>query len=283
MSAVDVGDVWPDLSITWAADPDLLVLTLTLPDGSTLVGSYPADVGDDLTITRSAAGSFACTHVLTLPGRHTARWVGTGTVDRAHTDALNVSASTNIPLISLADIRAQTRANATTADEELRWYGLVASRMAEDHTQLWRRQTLVERFNGGTEYLILQRPLVSVTSVVVDGTALSGGEGVAWTTDLTRGRLYRGGPLAPLPWPCSVQGTVVTYVGGPADGVVPENVLQGVRLQVQHLWDSQRGGSGIPRQSGADFTTDGRTGYSIPNRVLELWRASIPMGGYYVA
>jgi len=283
MSAVDVGDPWPDLAVTLTGDPDLLVLTLTLPDRSTLVGTYPAAPGDDVVITRASAGSFSARYVTTLPGRHTCRWVGTGTVDAARTDAINVSASTNIPLISLADIREQCRANATTSDETLRWYGLVASRMAEDHTQLWRQQTLVETFDGGRSFLQLQRPVTSVTSVVVDGTALTGGAGVAYTLDGPRGKLYRGSSQYPITWPGGVQNIVVTYAGGPSDGVVPEDVLQGVRLQVQHLWDSQRGGAGVPRQSGADFTTDPRTGYSIPNRVLELWRSSIPQGGVFVA
>jgi hypothetical protein len=102
--------------------------------------------------------------------------------------------------------------------------------------------------------------------------------------DKRRGRLYRGTQLGSICWPYGLQTIDVQYVVGPADGIVPEPVLMGVRLEVQHLWDTMRGGSGGPqRQAAADFTVDPRTGYSIPNRVLEMWRNYVPAGGVFVA
>jgi hypothetical protein len=286
MGMIDVADPLPGLSITTtsggvAADPTTLTLTITLPDGTTKVGTWPAAGGDTLTITRASAGNFSCTFITTLPGRHTARWVAVGGgTDKAHVDAWNVAASTAIPLISLADIREQCRASSTAADEELRWYGLVASRMAEDHTQIWRRTTLTETFDGGRRFLRLRRPVVSVTLVVEGGTTVTS---TGWVLNAPRGKLYRGTTSGAWCWADGVQNVTVTYVAGVSDGIVPEGVLQGVRLETQHLWDSQRGGSNLPRQAGADFSIDPRTGFSIPNRVLELWRSEIPQGGVFVA
>lgn len=279
MGMLDVGDPIPGLTLATtsggvAADPTTLTLTLTLPDATTKVGHCPAVGGDTLTITRASVGSFSCTYVTTLPGRHTVRWVAVGNgTDRAHVDAVNVAASTAIPLISLADIREQCRSSSTSGDEELRWYGLVASRMAEDHTQAWRRTSIAAVKDGGVRFLRLRSPVISITSVTESGVAVTS---TGYTLDAARGWLWRGDSTSVDWWESGQANVAVTYVAGQADGIVPETVLQGVRLQVQHLWDSQRGGSGLPRQSGADFTTDPRTGFSIPNRVLELWRSEMP-------
>lgn len=288
MAMIDVGDVLPGLGITTTVnatgalgDPSTLQLTLTLPDGSELVGTYPAAGGDALVIARASAGLYACTYVSTLPGYYRCRWAAVGNgCDGAYGDVWNVSRPGLLPLISLDDIREQTRATSSDSDERLRWFGLVASRMAEDHTQVWRRQTISETFDGGGPYLQLQRPVVSVTSVLETGAALSSS---GYVLNGPRGKLYRGTTAGAIRWLPGVQNVAVVYVAAPADGVVPETILQGVRLEVQHLWDSQRGGSGLPRQTGADFTTDPRTGFSIPNRVLEMWQSEVPMGGVYVA
>lgn len=280
MGMLDVGDPVPGLSLATSAggvatDPTTLTLTLTLPDGTTKVGTWPAAGGDTLTVARASAGSFSCTYVTTQAGRHTVRWVASGAgTDRAHVDAHNVAAATAIPLISLADIREQCRSSSTAADEELRWYGLVASRMAEDHTQVWRPTALTATKDGGGRFVRLRGPVRSVTSVTEDGIAVAS---TGWTLHAARGWLYRGTQTSWDRWSPGVANIVVAYVAGPPDGIVPEGILQGVRIQVQHLWDTQRGGgASTPRQAGADFTTDPRTGFSIPNRVLEMWRAEIP-------
>lgn len=277
---LDVGDPIPGLSIMTtaggvAADPTLLTLTLTLPDGTTKVGTYPAAPGDTLTVARASAGVFSCAYVTVQAGRHVVRWVASGAgTDRAHVDAHNVAASTAVPLVSLADIREQCRAASTVADEELRWYGLVASRMAEDHTQVWRPTTITATKDGGGRFVRLPAPVRSITSVTDSGVAVTS---TGWTLDAARGWLYRGTQASQDRWAQGVANVVVVLVAGPADGIVPEGILQGVRIQVQHLWDTQRGGAAtVARQSGADFTTDPRTGFSIPNRVLEMWRSQIP-------
>jgi len=138
---------------------------------------------------------------------------------------------------------------------------------------VWRRRTITATFDGGARFLRLRAPIASVTSVVEDGTTLAAG---AWTISARQGWLYRGDTASGDRWAAGTQNVVVTYVAGPADGVVPANIRQGVRLLTQHLWDSQRGGAVLPRQAGSDSSIDPRTGFSIPNRVLELWRTEMP-------
>ena len=77
-------------------------------------------------------------------------------------------------------------------------------------------------------------------------------------------------------WESGVQNITTTYVVGPAGGIVPGNIAHGVNLQVQHLWDTRRGGSGSPKNQGADFEYDPRSGYTIPRRVLEVWGLDMP-------
>lgn len=281
---IEVGDAVPGLAVQitnaagTAEDPTALALTITLPDGTTTAGGWP--VAGSVTVTRASAGAFSASYNATSAGRHTYRWVATGANASAFGDTFHVQPSSLLPLISLTEIRNQCRASSAANDEELRWFGLVASQMAEDHTQAWRRQTLTETFDGVAGPLVLQRPVASVTTVTEDGQTIPAS---GYVLNARTGRLYRGTTTCVVPWTSGRQNIVVTYVAGPSDGVVPANILQGVRLQVQHLWDSQRGGPGVPRQTGADFTVDPRSGYAIPHRVLELWQPSIPMGGMYVA
>jgi len=62
----------------------------------------------------------------------------------------------------------------------------------------------------------------------------------------------------------------VTYTAGPADGLVPDEIRQGVLMLTEHLWNTQRGGSGLPRKA-SDSDWSMPVGFTLPNAVREHW------------
>lgn len=271
-----LGDTVPLTTLTTdsAGDPanaDTVVLTITLPDGST---STPT-----VTNPPATTGTYTYTYTPTLAGHHGVRWVFTGANAQAPAiDSFYVDRSDLAPLVSLAEVREQCRAATTTDDARLLSYALIASRICEDLTKIYRRQTFSETFDGGVSYLQLRFPIISITSVTEDSTTLTSTD---YLTNDERGWLYRGTQWETWPWYPGVQNIDVTYVAGASDGIVPDDIRQGVKLQVQHMWDFQRGGSGLPRQQGSDFSYDPRSGFTIPNAVMEYWQREMP--GVYVA
>ncbi len=247
------------------ANATTVTLTITLPDGTTATPT----VANPPTVT----GTYTHVYVPTQVGLHGVRWAFEGTNASAPlVDSFYVEPGTTVPLISLAEARKQCRLAATADDPEVQRLALVASDICERRTQVWRRTPVTATLDGGGTFLRLRRPVVAVTSVLEDGIAVAAS---GWVLDGDKGWLYRGTTRTPWCWSPGRQNVIVTYVAG-APGDIPDAVRQGVRLQIQHLWDSQRGGSGLPRQAGADFDIDPRTGYSIPNAVLELWRPFMP-------
>lgn len=247
------------------ANATSVALTITLPDGTS---STPT-----VTSPPTVTGTYTYTYTPSVQGLHGIRRVFTGSNAQApRVDSLYVETPTAVPLVSLAEVREQCRASATTDDDRLLWHALVASGICEDHTQVWRRTTITSVHDGGRRWLQLRAPVASVTSVTEDGAAVAS-TGYVLRGDL--GWLYRGTETSAEYWAAGAQNIDVTYVAGASDGVVPPGIRQGVLLQAQHLWDSQRGGSPLPRQAGSDFAHDPRTGYSIPHRVLQLWRSSM--------
>lgn len=248
------------------ANASTAALTITLPGGTTVTPT--------VTNPPATTGTYVCTYVPPSVGLYVVRWLFNAPDYAPPVDSIYVEASDVPPLISLVETRRQCRGASTADDDELHWHALVASEICEDRTQIWRRRAITAVFDGrGQEFLRLRAPVASVTSVVEDGVTLSS---TGWTLNAAQGWLYRGGTTASDRWAVGRQNITVTDVAGPSDGVVPANIRQGVRLLTQHLWDSQRGGASLPRQAGADYTTDVRTGFSIPNRVLELWKTEMP-------
>lgn len=243
-----------------------VALTITLPDGTTATPT--------VTNPPAVTGTYTYDYTPAAEGLYLVRWVFTSTNAQAPPlDSFYVDASDVAPLVSLAEARKQCRLSGTADDTELQRFIRIASTMAEDHTQIWRRQTFTATQNGGTPYIQLEKPIISVTTVTEDGTAITS---TGYVIDSDRGRLYRGTTSGATRWNSGIENIVVTYVVGPSDGVIPDPIRQGILVETQHLWDTQRGGQGVPRQIGMDLTIDPRTGFSIPRRVLELWEAYMP-------
>jgi hypothetical protein len=246
------------------ANADTVVLTITRPDGTTETPT----VTNPPTVT----GTYTFTYTPTQEHLHTVRWVFGGTNASAPIlDSFYVEPAAVAPLISLAQARKQCRLASPSDDTEVQRFALIASDICERRTQVWRRTLITATFDGGRHFLRLRRPVLSITTVIESGVAV---DSTGWVLDAGKGWLYRGTTVLGMCWAIGRQNVVVTYQAGTVE--VPWGIRQGVRLLVAHLWDSQRGGSGLPASEGADFEIDPRTGFTVPNAVLELWKPFMP-------
>lgn len=260
--AIDLGDV---VSLAWAyGSATTAVCTVTLPDGST---ATPAVTGTT---------SFAASYQTTAAGFHTVRWVGTGSNPGAYVDTFNVDAIAAAPIIGLAEAKTFLQMAASSTDEDLREVLEAVSDICEDRTrQVWRRTIITnELHDGGDVTLHLRRgPVISTTSVSQFGTGVSD-----YVLDGPNALLHRGTTVVPYLWWPGQRNISVSYVAGPADGVIPARIRRGCKTLARHLWDTQRGGTGQPRQAGGpNGEYDPRTGFTIPNAVIEMWGQPSPM------
>lgn len=251
----DLGDVVPLRFTVRDADGNLAnagsaQLTITLPDAST---TTPV-------LSNSGTGLYDLDYLTTAVGRHQVRFVTTGTAAGAWTDVFDVRAAAAVPIVSLADVKRALDITSTTNDEELRdCLDRASSILEREYGRPLRKQTLVETHSPGVgrSSILLRPPVVSITSLLVDGVALAasdydidGDTGVltiAGRFDGTRG------------------GVVVTYVAGYADppGALKEAVIE----QVRHMWDTQRTTPGA-----REDTWNPGMAFEIPNRVREAMR-----------
>lgn len=241
-----------------------VTLTLTLPDATTATP----------TPTNPSTGLYAYDYATVQAGRHVVRWVFTGSNAGAFTDVFHVNPSTVPALVSLDDLRTKLNLSGTDAarDEQLRHYIDVASAVCEQKVGPVAVRTVVETVNAGRSSLVLrQAPVVAVTSVTVDGTALAAD---TYALHASSGVVYSptGAVLG------NGTTTVVTYTAGRP--VVPADILEGVVELVRHLWATKRGPT-APNRLGPAETADTYApsgyGYLLPHRVEQLWSPHVPL------
>lgn len=249
-----LGDVWQLTGRTYdvsgsPANATTVTCTVRQPDGTTVPTGAPAN---------PSTGVYVAAFTPTQAGMHSAVFTATGANASVGPVDFYVHPPAGLALVTLDEARAHLNRTSTTGDDELRGIIDVASAACERWTdRYWRRRTVVATLDGGGSVL-LRADAIAVTTVTDAGLAVTG-----WT-------LRSPGILAPAGgrW---VGPVVVTYSAGPADGLTPEPIRQGVLELVRHLWDTQRGGSNLPRQGGVDDVYGARDGYALPRRVLELW------------
>jgi len=238
-----------------AANVGTMTLAVTLPDGTTTTVTP---------VTASATtGSYAYDFTPTQSGRHSVRWTGTGSVLWAYTDVFDVRDPADLPVVGLSDAKAHLNITATTHDAELRRVLDVATDLCENYAgRALRRRTFTETHDGGSPTLLLRwTPVISVTTVTDDGTAvtdylLEPESGVLWRDD-----------DGLLTWAGSRRGVTVAYVAGYASP--PADVQQAVLETLRHLWTTQRGTMSGRNPLAGDEYANG-TGWSLPRRVTEL-------------
>lgn len=265
---IDLGDVYQvavDVYTSAGAltSPATATLTITLPDGTTVT---PA-----VTVPPTSTGQLRVDYTTTMAGRHSYRMVTTAPVT-AHTGVFDVRSATPELLVSLEDAKAHLNITSTTHDEELRSMIEGIAGALEPYTGAVVRRTEVQVFDGGRcELLLAHTPLISVTSVVDDGTTLAASD---YTVNTASGVLTRLSGSFPYPFRPGVQSVTVTYVAGQVS--VPAKVRMAALIVLQHLWETQRPAAAGPFSQGSD-DFDPRYSYSIPRRALEM--LDEPIGG----
>jgi hypothetical protein len=229
--AIDLGDVQPlGLEITsdgtTLANATSVTVTVTLPDGTSSGAFSPSN---------PSTGVYTYSYTPTVVGRHSVRWVATGTNAGAFTDVFDVADPALLPVVSLAELRTALKLTVTTSDELLREILDEATDLAERRVgRALRRKTVVESHAGGSSGILLrQPPALSITSVVENGTTL---DASAYFVRASSGVLYRGTDTAPYFWPAGT--VVVTYVAGYADP--PSAAKRGVKAIAKWLYQSEQ-------------------------------------------
>lgn len=269
--ATDVGDLHRLLfSITTPdgtpASSDAMTLTITLPDAST-DGPH--------TITATTVGQYQYDYLATQPGRHMARWVGTGTNPAANVEAFDVVDIAPRYMVSIESTKKQLNITDDSADEELRGYIESATAVVERVTgeaMVQRSFTEEHEITGsGGRMALSWTPVVSLISVILidnsvtwDPASLHVNKttGVVSTTYLS-GLLQLAGRIE------------VIYIAGHT--VIPANCLLAGRIIIKHLWQTNRGSKGTPRSGGMEDTgmVPGFA-FAVPNRALELLGNGLP-------
>jgi len=243
-------------------DSTTQTLTITGPDGSN-----PAPPA----INHLSTGSYVGYFIPSVAGHFSWTSATTGPTTVGQPDAFNVGTLSDAPIVGLAEVREHLSITSTASDGQLVTFAARASDLAESYMgRVWRRTVITgETHDGGRIAVQLRRgPVQTVTAVTESGATLTAGD---YVLDPLTGLLSRGTTLALIPWMPGCQNISIDYVASPPAGVIPDDVIHGVLEEIRHLWDSQRGGSNLPRQQGADSDWDPRTGYTIPRRVSELW------------
>lgn len=242
------------------ANATAVTLTVTEPDGTS----------DTYSVSPTTTGLYRYAYAPTSAGRHSVRWLATGTNAGAYADVFDVVSGTDARLIiSLADARdvLNLAADNTTHDEELRFYIRSATEVIESIVGAVLVRTVEDTATGGGTTLALSTaPVVSVTSVTEDGTALSAGD---WSLDAERGLITRmSGNVADVWSNARHRGITVTYRAGRPD--IPANILDAAREYLKHRWQQSQQGK-RPSFGGAEAgDMMPGSGYAIPRRVLEL-------------
>ena len=234
-------------------------LTITKPDGIT---TSPA-ITNPPTVTGTYSYNYPSA---TLPGR----WVGTWTFTMAggvvgtYVQMFNVEAADPGYIVSLDDAKKHLDIPLTDTDDDeeiLDWLAAITP-VIEDMAGACVPRTVVEYQDAARILRLNVTPVISITSIAPYLSA-----GSTYTSGMVRvtedGRVLLLSGLRFLNGPFEI-----TYRAGRVP--MPANIIQAVKIILTHLWETQRGASGLPLQGGDDVTIIPGLGFAIPNRALQL-------------
>jgi uncharacterized phiE125 gp8 family phage protein len=270
--AYDLGDTaTPSIEIRDSAGTlaagGAVTATITLPDGTTAPGGQ-------VTISNPSTGLYRASYVTVMVGLHAIRWVVTGANSGTHEDGFDVDTPRGV-LVSLPDLKRYLRISLVDVgrDDELRDVLDAATTLCEDHTgRTYRRQTYTETYDGGRTAIALRRtPAQTITTITEGATTVT-----EYVLDPTSGLLYRGTATAPGCWAWGTQNITITYIAG-APTVSPR-VTEAVLVTTAHLWDTRRGGSNLPRQTGTNGEYASGAPWALPRRAEQLLAPDLAPG-----
>lgn len=235
------------------ADATTVSCVVTLPDLTTASTS----------VTRTSTGTYSISFTPTISGRHQVAWTATGANKCALTDVFNVRDTSELPPVSLQELKDHLNITVSTSDEELRDTLDAATAIAEMYcARSLSTRLIVETFNGRDGVLLTHPVALSVSSVVEDGVTLTTND-YQLVAGVAVDRLSGGSVTE---WSRADSGNVVvTYLAG-LSGAELNAARRGVLEIARHLWRTQRGSQNIGAR---DEWTPGE-GFSIPNRAAQL-------------
>lgn len=216
----------------------LPVYTITLPDGS---------AGVSPTVNPGSIGEYWVAYTAGQAGVYVDRWTATvaGLAVVYGPDTFRVRGTSAAPLLSLEDARRAVGVGVDAIrDEQLRDDLDAATASVERETgRRWRRTTITAEehiVDCARAVLLDASPVLAITSVTVDGVALTASD---YVLRAAAGILTVAGGGT---WSGTVE---VSYTAGTS--TPPDDVLRAVRLQLQHDVATRRGASGAPRRAAA--------------------------------
>lgn len=262
MTDYDLGDTVP-LSVDvrnatgQLVNAGTIALTVTLPDGST-TEPIPAN---------PTTGRYEHDYVPSVQdGRYKVRWQATNPA-AAFTDTFDVRAADSIALFSLSSAKEHLKLDPadTTYDEDVRDHVDALTDVVEDIVGAVVRRTVTETHSGHCATVLIPRvrPVLSVTSVTVDGTLLDPAEySLSDTGLLTR---------AAGDWGYGVNNVDLVYVAGRT--AVPGSIRNAAKELLRINWRPRQGGNYSPFDGGRGDTQEPqgewRLGFYLPNRVMQ--------------
>jgi hypothetical protein len=243
------------------ANPTAATIVVTLPNGTAAPGS-------PYTASNDSIGQYHYDYTTTAAGIHQYYPVGTGAVvGTGLADVFTVAPLTTTALISLGDAKealGRTAAVAAADDGEIllmiRAATEVINQLADYTAATTVTETLdstVDRYGRGV-LVLSHAPVMTVQTITPQIPGAPTVSVDANNLDTPAGVYYLGtgvsfwGPQK------------VTYTAGRA--TVPAALQEACRLEVAHLWETQRGGAVVP--FGGQETEP--TMFGFPERVLQL-------------
>ena len=177
-------------------------------------------------------------------------------------------------LVTLEAAKDQLNISASDTSEDVELQGYIDAATAAVETQLGQivdPRTVIDQLDFASSvmsFVLRSTPVISLTSLV----SLDGSQ--AWT--VTSPTMYvdsTAGLVTVLSGP-PVKGSVLaTYQAGYT--AVPANFRLAALINVQHLWETQRGAMGVQLGGDTDNYVAGR-GFAIPRRAIELLGPQLP-------
>jgi hypothetical protein len=248
-----------------------LSLTVRKPDATT--GTYASPANDSTGVYHQDIPAVDLTQL----GRYQYAWTATGTgAGVSPPSGFDVYDPFEITLLSLADAKdvlAKSQTSTTDDAEIMRTVAAIEASLERVTGGPVINRQIAERVDltGAQTALVLRkRPVVSVQSIVsvASGAAIS----IADIEIDTNAGIIRRKLGLPFygPFYTWLPTMTVTYTAG-LGVAVPPAIEQAAGIILQHLWESQRGMSSVPRYGGEEeLTTIPGLGYMIPNRAAEM-------------
>jgi hypothetical protein len=248
--------------------PTTVTATVTKPDGASTTSSP---------ITADSLGIYHYDYTTTtLPGLYPHYFSGTGGgVAVQIPDVFCIVPLTSRALVGLGEVKSTLRIPVTTLtyDSDLIDWIAAATPIIEDIVGPVLTSQESRTYDGGDTAVLLPSAATSIVSVVENGVTITD-----YTPNLQSGIIFKGQPLAPMPFFPGRQNIVVTYMVG--SGNVDPNIREATKELIRVWWQigQQANRPGFGDQVEPDAWTP--SGFAVTRRVIELCAPNARVPGF---